>query len=251
MSEARTLKTLKSFDELVKNRENVQVASFDVGWKAFAWSVGEWDVSFLKQQREKFFGTKYKKDRKKGTQVYTEVLHDVAVNGKNIDIDVYDISSDDKKLDIQVRLNLFALLEEKKYLWDPVSIVVIEQQFCTSFGGSKKSNNSGGTNNSEGTNMDAIKLSESLMAWMLMKYGSSKSIVFVPTASKTNILCAPKMPKKLDRKKWVLSQVLLWAKEKGDKNVLEKFEESKIVFDMADSEAQGIATVLKYVVMAE
>ncbi|AHA46090.1 putative RuvC-like Holliday junction resolvase [Insectomime virus] len=245
MSEARTLKTLKSFDELVKDRENIQVASFDVGWKAFAWSVGEWDVPFLQQQREKFFGTRYKKDRKKGTKIYGEVLHAVALNEKRVDIDVYDISSDDKKLDIQVRLNLFSLLQEKKYLWDPVSIVVIEQQFCTSFGGAKKQKTS------EGTNMDAVKLSECLMSWMLMQYGSTKSIVFVPTASKTNILGAPKMPKKLDRKKWVLAQVLSWAKEKGDEGELEKFEESKIVFDMADSKAQGIATVFKYVVTAE
>lgn len=252
MSEARTLKTLKSFQELVKGKENIQVASFDIGWKAFSWSVGEWDTEFLKQQREKFFGTKYKKDRKKGTKVYQEVLHSVALNEKRIDIDVYDISSDEKKLDVQVRLNLFSLLEEKKHLWEPVSIVVIEQQFCTSFGGTKKKTDAKTEGkNKEGTNMDAIKLSECLMSWMLMKYGNEKSIVFVPTASKTSILCAPKMPKKLDRKKWVLSQVLSWAKEKGDEGELEKFEESKVVFDMADSKAQEIATVFKYVVTAE
>ncbi|AQM73222.1 hypothetical protein B1750_gp241 [Noumeavirus] len=247
MSEARTLKTLRSFDEFTAGKEDLSVASFDVGWKAFAWSVDKWDTKLLKEQREKFFGTKYKKDRKKGTPVYEEVLHDVAIGAKSVDVDVYDISSEEKKLDIQVRLNLFSLLEEKKELWDPVSIVVIEQQFCTSFGGNK--GNKG--KNTEGTNMDAIKLSESLMSWMLMKYANEKTIIFVPTATKTNILGAPKMPKKLDRKKWILAKVLSWAKERGDEKKLAKFEESKVVFDMADSEAQGIATVFKYVVTAE
>lgn len=244
MSEARTLKTLRTFDEFISGKEELSVASFDVGWKAFAWSVDKWNTQLLKEQREKFFGTRYKKDRKKGTPIYEEVLHDVAIGAKSVDVDVYDISSEEKKLDIQVRLNLFSLLEEKKELWDPVSIVVIEQQFCTSFGGNKGKN-------TEGTNMDAIKLSESLMSWMLMKYGDKKTIIFVPTATKTNILGAPKMPKKLDRKKWILAKVLSWAKERGDEKKLEKFEESKVVFDMADSEAQGIATVFKYVVTAE
>ncbi|BAU80127.1 conserved putative RuvC-like Holliday junction resolvase [Tokyovirus A1] len=248
MSKARTLKTIPSFEEFIDGKESIRVSSFDVGWKAFAWSVENWDVSFLKEQREKFFGTKYKKERAKGTSTYEEVKRSILLGGERIDIDVYDISSDEKKLDVQVRLNLFSLLEEKKELWDSSSIFVIEQQFCTSFGKGKKGKSG---DNSDGTNMDAIKLSECLMSWLLMKYGDEKCVVFVPTASKTAFLGAPKMPKKLDRKKWVLAQVLEWAKEKGDKEEIKILENSKVVFDMADSKAQGKATVFKYIVTAE
>ncbi|AGV01573.1 RuvC-like Holliday junction resolvase [Cannes 8 virus] len=244
MSKTRTLKTIPPFEELVGGKNKVRVSSFDVGWKAFAWSVEDWDVSFLKEQRSKFFGTKYKKDRAKGTSVYEEVKKAILVGGERVDLDVYDISSDEKKLDIQVRLNLFSLLEEKKELWDTSSIFVIEQQFCTSFGQGKKGN-------TDGTNMDAIKLSECLMSWFLMKYGDEKCVVFVPTASKTAFLGAPKMPKKLDRKKWVFSQVLSWAKEKEDEGEVKILENSKVVFDMTDSKAQGKATVFKYIVAAE
>nr|WRK65125.1 RuvC like Holliday junction resolvase [Marseillevirus futianmevirus] len=244
MSKPRTLKTLPSFEELVKGKEFVDVSSFDVGWKAFAWSVERWDVSFLREQRDKFFGTRYKKDRAKGTQTYEEVKKSILLGGERIDIDVYDISSDEKKLDVQVRLNLFSLLEEKKELWDNTSIVAIEQQFCSSFGKGKKEK-------SDGTNMDAIKLSECLMSWFLLKYGDEKCVIFVPTASKTAFLDAPKMPRKLDRKKWVFSQVLSWAKEKGDAQEQKILETSKVVFDMADSKAQGKAIVFKYIVAAE
>nr|WNL49874.1 RuvC like Holliday junction resolvase [Marseillevirus sp.] len=241
MSKARTLKTIPLFEELVEGKKKVRVSSFDVGWKAFSWSVEDWGVSFLREQREKFFGTRYKKDRAKGTTVYEEVKHSILVGGERVDIDVYDISSEEKKLDVQVRLNLFSLLEEKKELWDKTDIVVIEQQFCTSFGKGK----------SEGTNMDAIKLSECLMSWFLMKYGHEKCVIFVPTASKTAFLDAPKMPKKLDRKKWVFSQVLSWAEEKGDEEEIKLLTTSKVVFDMTDSKAQGKATVFKYIVTAE
>ncbi|ALX27511.1 putative RuvC-like Holliday junction resolvase [Golden Marseillevirus] len=212
MSLSRTLKTFETFEEIAKGREYVSVASFDVGWKAFAWSVERWSVEDLKAHRKKFLSTKYKKDRQKGTSMYQQVLDDVIASGKYVDMDVFDISSGEKKLDVETRINLFFLLQQNKHLWDDVSIVSIEQQFCTSFGKS--------AGKKDGTNMDAIKLAECLMSWMLINYGDTKVVVFVPTNTKTNILGAPKMPKKLDRKKWIRDKAITWAQEKGEKERL-------------------------------
>lgn len=240
---SRTLKTIPSFDELVKGKEKITVASYDVGRVAFAWSLEEWNVEFLKEQRRLFFSTKYKKDRKKGTPMYEQVKKAICLGGKIVDLDVYDISSEESKLDVETRENLFRLLEEKKNLWDEADLFPIEQQFCASFGKNKGKD--------MGANMEAIKLSECLMSWILIKYDGDKCVFFVPTASKTSFLDAPKMPVKKDRKEWTLRQAKNWAKEKGDEENLKKLEETKLVYDMADAVCQGKATVFKYVVTAE
>jgi hypothetical protein len=243
----RTLKTIPSFEDLVRGKETINVASYDVGRVAFAWSVEEWDVSFLREQREKFFSTKYKKDRKKGSKVYEEVKNAICLGGKRISLGLFDISSDEKKLDIETRNNLFRLLEENNEMWETVSLFDVEQQFCTSFGGRKKQ---GEDKKGEGTNMEAIKLSECLVSWHLIKSRGERCVFFVPTASKTAFLGAPKMPKKKDRKEWTVKEAISWAEQKGDEEEVELLSGKKND-DKADAKAQGKATVFKYVVTAE
>lgn len=182
--------------------QRIRLASFDIGKVNFAHYIEDMDVSKILAVEKKYKDLPKKLQRKTKGEVSSEmreILKDLYLSGNRIHTGVYDIRNGvEDVFDIPTRKNLLTHLYSHKYLWDECNIFVVEQQYFKTWSGRRKSP---GTE----ANVDAIKIAECLMTWLLCEY-PFKEILYFGSQNKTQMLGAPWNLDKPQRKKWAIEE---------------------------------------------
>lgn len=165
----------------------IRIASFDIGKKNFAHYIEEISHSDIEELANEYALVKKSKGNIIPTKSpeYKDFLQKVYAKGRRVHTGVYDIRNAEKQdvLDIDTRKNLIKHLSSFEELWRTCDAFIIEQQY---FRPSTKGRRSGGTE----ANVDAIKIAEALMIWLLGRY-PDKIHGYFPSTNKTQLLCAP------------------------------------------------------------
>lgn len=209
---------------------SVTIGSVDIGIKNFAQCVEKVDLNKI-LELEKKYSLLPKKIQGRiiglNDPRVDEILNDVFMSGEIIDCGVYDLSVSDEPdppYEVEGRKALFEHLEKYKELWSKCDIIIIEQQFFSTFtpgGGFKKSKGK----NSE-ANIKAIKIAENVMSWFLIRF-PFKEVMFFGSMYKTQVLGAPKDLTKPQRKKWSIVKATEILEMRGDIYTLDKMKRSK------------------------
>ncbi len=178
----------------------IRIASFDVGKKNFAQYIEDIQSETVDSLKEKYNSLDKKdKRRVKGpmNDGIRSILTDLSINATRIQTGVYDFTTEDTtSLDVETRKNMFEHMKRYKELWDQCDIFIIEQQYFKTWSGGR-----GGTE----ANVDAIKLGEGLLSWLLINY-PTKIIKTFGSQNKTLMLGAPAGMGKAERKKWAVQK---------------------------------------------
>lgn len=216
----------------------LQVASFDLGKKNFAFCIEEFNKSELihiqnipKIERYNNDGTPTVKMQEILNQIYNNgciVLH------KNLDLTE---NCDPKlKLDPETFHNMTDVLDKYIEYWDKCSAIIIEEQM--SFG--KK------------LNKMAMKLGQHCYSYFTFKYGRYKPIIEFPAYHKTQVLGAPKIEgkpyksgkirykamEKPARKKWSVEKAIEILTNRGEDDTLKSIHKMKKRDDICDTICQ-------------
>ena len=221
--------------------QRIRLASFDIGKVNFAHYIEDIDVTKILSVEEKYIALPKKLQRKtKGelTPEMKDILREVYLSGTRIHTGVYDIrNSQTDTFDIPTRKNLLSHLYSHKYLWDECSIFVVEQQYFKTWSGRRKSP---GTE----ANVDAIKIAECLMTWLLCEY-PLKEILYFGSQNKTQMLGAPWNLDKPQRKKWAIEECRRMYEMRMDEDMKELFLLEDRVFKKRMNSEEKIQTYLK------
>ena len=179
----------------------IRIAFFDMGKNNFAQCVEDVSLSFLQD---------LKKQYKKTDQFLSELFTEACTQN----LGVFDLTSDEKKLDHITRCNIIKHLNKYKKWWDSTNVIGIEQQFFTNQPFAK-------CRGQGGANISAIKIGEIVYAWFLLTYPeiqelsslsnfdiNKKYICYFGSQNKTQMLGCPSTIRKKDQRK-------KWAKEKA------------------------------------
>jgi len=167
---------------------DIYIASFDIGDINFAIYIESFDIIQLKELNKK-----YKKNERWNNKTF---IDEVCMNGKRIYTEVKNLRGDvkDKNLTNRTRINLFEYLDSLSNLLRKVDIILVENQYQRIIGRGMKRRVE--------ANMKAIKISECVMTYFLLRY-PEKHIELFQSSNKTHTLGAPKSIKtKPERKKW-------------------------------------------------
>jgi len=204
--------------------KTVTIASFDIGKKNFAFYVEENNKTTIRKLRKEYDNfPKNMKRRVKGkmNNHISGLLDKLFLSGKYIEMKVKDIRETNEDIwDIQNRKNLIAYMEKHRYLWDTTDIFVIEQQYFNTFSGRGKK--SKGT----GANVDAIKIAECLLTWILFNYPEAEITMF-GAQYKTQMLGAPDSLTKPQRKKWAITKGSEIFESRGEDEAIKKAQRYK------------------------
>jgi hypothetical protein len=213
--------------------EIIQIASFDIGKKNFAFYIEEINLTELKNIKNI---PKLKRYEANGTCTidFSKILKQIYLNGKKILIKNIDLTSGTNKskyFDIELCYNLIDVLDEYREYWDNVSYIVVEQQM--SFG--KK------------VNTMALKLGQHCESYFLFKYGRFKKVIEFPAYYKTQVLGSEKIEtktkagkiryKNIDktaRKKWAIEEGSCILAEREDFQTLSEITSMKKKDDLND-----------------
>jgi hypothetical protein len=176
----------------------IYVASIDPGKKNFAFSIEEIDISKCKNI------TSLGDIHKFSNTVLAE------------NIDVTKDTDQSKYLDIQIFVNLTAVLDKYRSYWDKCSVILIEKQM--SFGRNKN-------------NTMALKVAQHCLSYFIFMYSNFKKIIEYPAYYKTQILDAPKKMDKPARKKWSVQKVTEILSLRETDNILEKRKKKDDISD--------------------
>ncbi len=209
-------------------RTSIWIANFDIGTKNHAYYVERTIAEvFLRLERKYHSLPKPLQKRVKSTnnKQIDDILHDLYLSGERVAMGVHDIRSIREKnavLDNETRLNLFTHLDSLRELWTRCHIIVIEQQYFSTFTGKgKKAPGASG-----GANINAIKVAEATLAWFLINY-PEKEIISFGAQYKTQILGAPAGLSKPQRKKWSEAKAKDILEERKDEDGLEQMRKGK------------------------
>lgn len=219
----------------------IRLASFDIGKVNFAHYIEDIDVCKI-EQLEKEYSSLPKKDQRKTkglvSQEMQKIIDGVYLAGTRIHTGVYDIRNNGEDVfDIPTRKNLLNHLYEHKKLWDECNIFVVEQQYFKTWTGRKK------TPGTE-ANVDAIKIAECLMTWLLCEY-PLKEIMYFGSQNKTQILGAPWNLDKPQRKKWSIQECRRMYELRKDETMTELFLLEDRVFKKRMNSEEKILSFLK------
>lgn len=198
----------------------LRIAAIDIGRKNFAHHVE--DVLLTGSQgifelEEDYARLPRLLKRRVGGPLSSEItalLDRVCQSGKTVHQDVVDLRADPtfKKLDLATRDNLFGYLQHLYSLWKTCDLVVIEQQYFSTF------TPRGRRGKKTEANIDAIKLAECCYSWFRISFSPEElELVFYGAQNKTKILGAPPSLSKYQRKAWAISKLkqLLSSRNEG------------------------------------
>lgn len=198
----------------------LRIAAIDIGRKNFAHHVE--DVLLTGSQgifelEEDYARLPRSLKRRVGGPISDEItalLDRVCQSGKTVHQDVVDLRADPtiKKLDLATRDNLFGYLQRLNSLWKTCDLVVIEQQYFSTF------TPRGRRGKKTEANIDAIKLAECCYSWFRIRFEPEElELVFYGAQNKTKILGAPPSLSKYQRKAWAISKLkqLLSSRDEG------------------------------------
>jgi len=217
-----------------------RIASYDPSIRNFAYIIEDSDTTRFVPERKKYLSLPKAQQRKyRGTMNKTieRILKRVSDNGLIVHYDKQDFADEQsenqgnkksKKKTKQVQLTMSVRKRFLQYLDVNKAMIlscdehVIETPFNT-FGKKAMSN------------IAVIKMTELLVAWLLMKEVSEDNIVLVQTSAKTDVLDAPRKLSYDKRKKWAImkGQEILQARE-DDVEVMEEINTEKKKDDIYD-----------------
>lgn len=204
----------------------INIASFDIGKKNFAFVVEQVDTSkkitnIPIQQRYNANGT--------ATEKFGSILNEVYKSGKVIlhkNVDLTNNCDKKKRLDPETYHNMVDVLNEYDQYWSDCSIIIIEEQMA--FRGKH--------------NPMAVKLGQHCYSYFVCNYGRNKQIIEFPSYNKTQILGAEKTlvrnrykaMDKPQRKKWSISKCLQILEYRQETEILQAMKKNKKLDDLAD-----------------
>lgn len=209
-----------------QGEQRITIASFDIGKKNFAHYVEDIDVSEIEHLKKCYFSAKSGRAAmvKTRTPEYRRFLDSVYLTGRRVHTGVYDLRNERKEdvLDNETRKNIINHLKHFRWLWDRCDVFVIEQQFFRPSG-------RGGRNlNGSQANVDALRISELLIGWLLNEY-PERDHMFFGSTNKTQLLGAPPKLGRKEVKKFCIEQAELLYVLRKDVSVNELFELQKAV----------------------
>lgn len=243
------LEFLKNKLDLVpKNKKFLKIASIDIGRKNFAQYFEKVDIKQLYLLRDYYDRIPKDKRRKVKGPVSSEMealINFTCLSGKRICMGVYDLcppttKKGDPPYCMETRKNVIAHLEKYRKKWDSCDIIIVEQQFHSSFGkGSSQSN------------IKAIKVGEGVLMWFMINYGdkirdNSKVIEYFGSPYKTQILGAPEKMKKPQRKAWSVKKANEICTNRGDLKGLAKLKKKKSTGQKLDDVSDTIIQLQAY-----
>lgn len=199
------------------------IGSIDIGRRNFAQYFEKVNLNSLLGISQDYNNLPRDKKRKVKGPVSIEmrdIIDRVCNSGKVLDMGVYDLcvateKKGDPPLDIETRKNIIAHLERCRDKWSLCDIIIIEQQFFSSFGGAR----------TEG-NIKAIKVGEIVLTWFLITY-PEKQIEYFGSQYKTQILGAPDKLTKPQRKKWSIEKTKEILTNRNDEKYLNLLTSTK------------------------
>ena len=221
-------------------------ASFDIGFKNFAFCIEEFDKDELSKLPKIPKSNKYNPDGTL-TEEFGEVVHDASMNGKVILYRNIDLTKGRKidHLDVEVFHTMTDTLDEFAEYWSKCEAFIIEMQMA--FRGVY--------------NVKALKLGQHCSSYFCIKYGRDACVLDWPAYLKTEVLGAPKIPKitktgktsyksvdKAERKKWSIVKASEILELRGEYDTLKTLTTQKKRDDLADTLLQLISwKILHYV----
>ncbi len=204
----------------------IRIASFDVGIRNFGQYIEEIETDEILTLAKEYDSLPKKYQRRvKGmmNDHIEDILEKMFIQGECIQCGVYDLTTDED-LTINTRRNLFGHLNNFKELFASVDIIVIEQQFFSTFSPAAfgKFKKKSGTE----ANVKAIKFAECVASWFLMNF-IDKEIAFFNSTYKTNILGAPDGMTKPQRKKWSVEKFNEILQKRNDNNTQDILNKTK------------------------
>lgn len=180
-----------------------RIASFDIGTTNFAHYIEEFnkdDLDNLASTYDELPRSLQRRVKGPMNDKIQDILDGLFVCGTCIDMGVKDIRSEEFSdgkgfLDIATRKILFKYLKNLKSHLDTCTEYIVEQQYFNTYSpaGKKKYGSE--------ANVNAIKIAEDLVSWLLLQY-PDKEVCFFSSNFKTHMLGAPEGLTKPQRKKW-------------------------------------------------
>jgi len=225
------------------NKKTIRIASFDIGKKNFGQYVGECDLEELQKLREKYKQLPKDKQRRvkgKMNDEIKDILNQLFLIDKRIQTGIYDLREDktSQKLDNAVRRNLINHLDKYGQLWDTCEIFIIEQQFFRTW------NIRGRKTSGSEANIDAIKMGEALVMWLMSTY-PSKEVLYFGSQNKTLMLGAPSSLTKPKRKKWAVDKTEEIYRLRKDEDMIGLFDLKRLIFRKRLNSEEKIQGYLK------
>jgi len=200
--------------------DDITIASFDIGKKNFAQYVESISKDEIEHLKKCYAASKSGRASlvKTRTPEYRNFLNSVYLTGRRVHTGVYDLRNEKKEdvLDNETRKNIIRHLHTHKWLWEKCDVFIIEQQFF------KPSGRRGSNLNSSQANVDALKISELLIGWLLNEYPDKEHLFFGST-NKTQLLGAPPKLKRKGVKDFCIEQAKLLYKLRNDHSINELF----------------------------
>lgn len=221
--------------------KSIRLASFDIGKVNFAHYIEDINVEKILELEKEYNKLPKKLQRKtKGELIpqMKKIIDELYLTGNRIHTGVYDIRvSKEDVFDINTRKNLICHLDSYRSLFDKCDIFIIEQQYFKTWSGRRKR---GGHSASPGTeaNVDAIKIAESVVMWLLCEY-PLKEVMYFGSQNKTQILGAPWNLTKAQRKKWSSIECRRLYELRGDASLIDLFNlEDRVFRKRLDNESK-------------
>ena len=222
--------------------KQIYIASFDLGFKNFAYCIEAYDIDTLCSIK-KPNKLMYKSDGTPDINTL-EFISKIQESGTTINISNTDISDidDNGKVEKETLCNLASFLDSQSHFFDMCGYIIIEKQM---FFGNKK-------------NPKAVKLQHFLESYFLLRYGRLCNIVIFPAFHKTRVLGAKKeqilgkskkkwkVVNKTTRKIWAINTALKMLLYRGDMFFYETIDQMKKKDDVCDCLLQCCAFVVLY-----
>lgn len=198
----------------------ITIASFDIGKKNFAHYVETVSNDEIVHLKKCYASARSGRAAmvKTRTPEYRKFLDSVYLTGRRIHTGVYDLRNSRKEdvLDNETRKNIIDHLLKFKWLWEKCDVFIIEQQFFRPSGRGGRNLNGGQAN------VDALRISELLMCWLLTNFPDREHIFFGST-HKTQLLGAPPKLGRKEVKKFCIEQAMMLYTIRNDTSVNELF----------------------------
>ena len=217
----------------VNTLKKVRLGSIDIGGANFSQYIEDMDVQKIHLLYKKYQSLPKQSQRKyKGPMNASieNILKEAYLSGTRVQTGVYNVRQNEEEnvWDIGSRLKLFRHLESFRDLWKSCDVIFIEQQFVNLFSKAKKSSTA--SKNGESTaNIDAIKIGEDTVSWMLINF-PEKNVMFFGSQYKTQIMGAENGLTKYQRKAWsskFARQIYTDRDDKGMKLFYETIDQTK------------------------
>lgn len=220
------------------------ITSIDVGIKNFAHYTERASTKSLVRLNNMYKTLPSKSKRRvkgKMNDDIDNILKKMYKTSKSVNIETHDFCPEEKNPNLtnEIRKSLISYLDDRKNIWKKSHVILIEQQYFSTF------TPKGRRNKSSEANVKAIKMGEDTLMWFLINY-PDKEIVYFGSMFKTQILGAPDSLSKSQRKKWSVDKTKEIGELREDQVIEVYFLDCKKKKRKADDGADGCTMCQAY-----